>query len=459
MRKLTKVAAAAAITISASAVGISPASAGSTLNGGGSTFVQNMQEKCISLYNGDSTFNNNSDVVSYSGVGSGTGKANFATGTFKFGATDSLYSSGAPSNFVYVPLIAGALSVMYRLDGVKPATETVRLSPMTVAKIFSGQINMWNDDAIKADNTAKTTPAAKKGTKAGVTVTIKKTGTKVTVTVTSNAAGLKKFKGKSVVFAKTTAKKKTSKAGTAPALKATLSQTFKYAKGDIYTVKVGTTSIASVGVDAIISGTTLTLPATPIRVAYRSGNSGTTNNFTNFLNKTVGTVWSKNASDSFTSAFPGSIPTNGTFQAASGSDGVANYVRDNNGAVTYTEQSFADERVSASVKSALVKNNAGIFVGPTPAGSAAFYAEAAVDANGAVTPDYTVAAADAYLINAIAYGLASTNNTGDNAAVKKYFDYFLGQCAPATAATKGYAALSGPILIKALAQVAKISAG
>lgn len=457
MRKLTKVAAAAIVAISASAVGINPASAGSTLNGGGSTFVQNMQEKCISLYNGDSSFNSNSDVVSYSGVGSGTGKTNFANGTFKFGATDSLYTSGAPSNFVYVPLIAGALSVMYRLDGVSPATETVRLSPITVAKIFAGQINMWNDAAIKADNTAKTTPAVKKGTKAGVTVTIAKAGAKVTVTAKASAAALKKFKGKAVVFAKTTAKKKTSKAGSAPALKATVSQTFKYAKGDIYTVKVGTTSIAAVGVDAIVSGTTLTLPATPIRVAYRSGNSGTSNNFTNFLNKSVGTVWTKNASDSFTSAFPGSIPTNGTFQAASGSDGVANYVRDNNGAVTYTEQSFADERLSASVKSALIKNNAGIYVGPTSAGSAAFYSEAAVDAAGVVTPDYTVAAADAYMINAIAYGLASTTNNADNSAVKNYFDYFLGKCAPATAASKGYAALSGSILMKALAQVAKIS--
>ena len=457
MRKLTKVAAAAIVALSASAVGVSSASAGATLNGGGSTFMQNMQEKCISLYNGDSAFNANSDVVSYSGVGSGTGKTNFANGTFKFGGTGSLYSSGAPSNFVYVPLIAGALSVMYRLDGVTPATETVRLSPLTVGKIFAGQIQMWNDEAIVADNTAKTSPAIVKGTKAGVTVTIKKTGAKVTVNVKATAAALKKFKGKGVVFAQTTVKKKHSTSGAASALKATLTQTFKYAKGDIYTVKVGTTSIAAVGVSAIVSGTTLKLPAVPIRVAYRSGNSGTTNNFTNFLNKSVGTLWTKNASDSFTSAIPTSIPTNGTFQAASGSDGVANYVRDNNGAITYTEQSFADERKSATIKSALIKNNAGIYVGPSSTGSAAFYAEAGVDASGVVTPDFGVQAADAYLINAIAYGLASTTNNADNAAVKSYFDYFLGKCAPAAAATKGYAALSGSILMKALAQVAKIA--
>ena len=151
------------------------------------------------------------------------------------------------------------------------------------------------------------------------------------------------------------------------------------------------------------------------------------------------------------------MPTDGTFQAATGSDGVANYVRDNNGAITYTEQSYADERASASIKSALVKNNAGIYTAPTPAGTSAFYAEAAINDQGAVTPDYTVPAADAYLINAIAYGLGGTTNNADNAGVKSYFSFVLNQCAPKSAPGAGYAPIAGSLLTKALAQVAKIS--
>jgi phosphate transport system substrate-binding protein len=179
--------------------------------------------------------------------------------------------------------------------------------------------------------------------------------------------------------------------------------------------------------------------------------------FTTYLNKAVPSIWSKTENDDFTKAFPGaSIPT-GSFQSASGNDGVASDVRDNNGGITYAELSFIEDR--AGVKAAAISNNAGLFVAPTTAASSSFYAEATVDASGLVTPDYTVKAADAYLINAIAYGLAGTAVTTENAGVKRFFDYFLNRCAPAKATGEGYAALTGAILTKALSQVAKINAG
>ena len=457
--RTAKLAAVVAAIVTVGATGALPASAGTTLNGGGSSFMANMVDICSAQYNRNTQFNAGGDTVSYSSVGSGTGKTNFANGTFKFGGSDSLYTSNAPSNFVYVPLISGAISVMYHLEGVSPATETVRLSPATIGKIFAGQIKTWNDPAIVADNTAKSTPATKKGTKSGVTVSISKAGTKVTLKVAATAAAMKTFKGKAVTFVRTSKAKKSVKAGSAPALKSAVTKSFAWVDGDIWTVKVGTKSIAAVGVDPILSGTTLKLPATPIRVAHRNGSSGTTNNFTNFLNKAAGETWTKPANDSFTSAFPGSYPTDGSFQGVTGSDGVANYVRDYNGAITYTEQSYADERATSSIRSALVRNNAGVYVAPSSAATASFYAEAAVDVTGAVTPDFTVAAADAYLINAIAYGLAGTATTADNSAVKSFFGYVLNTCAPKNAAGAGYAALGGSILTKALAQVAKISAG
>ena len=277
-------------------------------------------------------------------------------------------------------------------------------------------------------------------------------------TISSTASGLKKFAGKKITFAKTSTDGKTSKAGTALVLKSKVTQSFAYAAGDIYTVKVGTTSVAAVGVDDITVGTTLALPATPIKVAYRSGNRGTTNNFTKYLAATSPALWSKAANDAFGSAFPGTVPADGTFQAASGSDGVTNYVKDNNGAITYAELSYATERASAGVKAALVKNNAGVYTAPSAASSSAFYAEAAVDANGVVTADYTLAAADAYLINAIAYALVYTANSAENLGVKSYLTYFLGTCAPNNGPGAGYAPLTGSILAKSQAQVAKIGA-
>jgi ABC-type phosphate transport system substrate-binding protein len=453
---------ALAVAAIASPVAVTGVRAGTAIDGTGSTFVANLADICAAQYNRNTLNNTGGDTVAYvSPTGSGAGKTAFSNQTKAWAASDSLYTSGAPSfSYVYVPLVSGSISVMYRLDGVSPAGANVRLSPLTVGRIFAGEIKMWNDPAIQADNNATTIAAVKKVSKGGIAVTAAKVGTKVNFSFTANAAGLKKYKGKSVSITKIvtsgTTTTKTSVGTKVIAAKGALSTTYK--KGATYAVKVGGTTLGSLGVDSTTSGVTLTLPSTVIKVAYRSGTSGTTNNFTNFLNKAAGTVWTKAANDSFTTAFPTSIPTDGTFQSASGSDGVANYVRDNNGSITYTEQSYVEERKSASIQSAAIKNNAGVYVLPSAAATGAFYAEAAVADNGVVTPDYTVAAADAYLINAIAYGLGATANSTANAAVRSWFTYFVDKCAPVSGPGAFYAPLAGSIKAKALAQAAKVGA-
>jgi len=336
----------------------------STLSGSGSTFVWNIVDSCRAAYSKSSVANPSTDVVSYSGGGSGTGKSNFsdATGTptVQWAATDSIYSSNTPkSSFVYVPLVAGAISVMYHVEGVQPANSPIQLSPLTIGKIFSGQITSWDDADIKADNAV---------------------------------------------------------------------------------------------------GKILTLPATPIRVYYRSGTSGTTNNFTKFLNLAAGSIWTNSANDAFTTAFPGTITNFAHILSAAGSDGVANNVRDNNGGITFVEQSYVEERKDAAkgIDSASVKNNAGVYVAPSAASTGSFYAEAAVDASGVITPDYTMKAADAYLINAVSYGVGYTASSTVNAAVRSWFTYFVGTCAPETAAAAFYAPLTGALKDKALVQAALV---
>ena len=465
MKLRMKIGAAIATAAILAPVASTVAFAGTALDGTGATFPANMYDICAAQYNRSSLANPNKDTVAYvSPTGSGAGKTAFTGQTKVWAGTDSLYTSGAPTfSYVYVPLISGAISVMYRLDGVTPAGSQVRLSPLTVGKIFAGQIKTWNDAAIVADNTATTTKAVTKVAKKGVTVSAKLSGTKVAFSIVGTPAALKTFKGKMVKIARTT----TSGTNTTTsdiynkALTAKGAASFAYQKGATYAVKVGTTTLGSVSVDDTVSGVTLTLPATPIKVAYRSSTSGTTNNFTNFLNKAVGSIWTTAANDSFTTAFPGgssAVPADGTFQAVSGSDGVANYVKDNNGAITYTELSYVEERKTASIQSAAIKNNAGVYVAPSSKATAAFYAEAVVNADGSVTPDYTVAAADAYLINAVSYGLGATAASTTNTAVAAWFNYVLTKCAPSAAEGAFYAPLSGSILAKAIAQAAKVGA-
>ena len=457
MNRPRKYVAAAAVAL-VSLVAPQAAMAGTTLNGGGSSFVANLMEKCQSLYNADATANKNGDTVTYTATGSGTGRTNFANKLIKWAASDSPYSTGAPSDFVYVPVVAGAIAVAYRLDGVTPAGSTVRLSPETIAKIFAGQVTMWNDPVIVADNKANVTPARLKASVGGVKASIAKAGKKVKLSITFSAGARAKYKGKTVSIVRTTADGKSSAAGSALAIKPQMTVSLAHTTGDVYTVKVGKAAVAAIGPDPIVTSTTVGLPALPIRVAYRSDGSGTTNNFTRYLNATSPAVWTKSANDSFSSAFPGSVPADGTFQAAKGSDGVSNYVKDNNGSITYTELSYVNERASSGVKAAAVKNNAGLYVVPTAAASAAFYANAAVDATGLVTPDYLVVSAEVYTINAIAYALAYTANSPENQAVRSFLTFVLGTCSPNNGAGLGYAPLSGEILVKSQAQVARIGA-
>lgn len=450
------VATVAVATVASLAGAVPVAFAGDPIAGGGATFMANMMDICGAQYNRNTTFNTNGDTISYAATGSGTGRTNFANGTYKFGGTESAYTSGAPSNFVYVPLIAGPIAIAYKLEGVSPANQPVRLSSATVARIFSGQIKNWNDPAIAADNKATIIAPVTRVSKSGATVTGALRAGRVTLKGSFTAAGRKRFANRFVTITSTT-RTGSKKTVYRKRMAGNFSLTLRHTAGTEYAVKVHTTSLGSIFIDQRSTGVTLTFPNTPIKVAYRSGNSGTTNMFTRYLNNLNSSIWTKSANDSFTSAFPGTVPTDGTFQSASGNDGVANYVAQNNGAITYAELSFVEERESKGVRAAQVANNAGVFVAPSTAGTSEFYAEAAVADNGLVTPDYTVKSATAYLISAISYGLAGTSNNATNQSVKSFFSYFLNTCAPKSASGAGYAALTGPILAKALAQVGKIA--
>ena len=453
--KLRQKAAVAIAAISlASVAGVGQANAAS-IGGGGASFLANMMDICAAQYNRNTQSNTAADVVTYASVGSSTGKTGFANGTYKFGGSESAYSSGAPANLVYVPLVGGAIAIGYRLDGISPAGATVRLPSEVVAKIFAGQITKWNDPAIAAANKATTVAKKLTATKDGVKVSIAKKASNVQFTMSMTPAAVTKYKNAKVTISSAKLGGESTSMYSAKSA-AKLSKSAAYAANTVYTVKAGKTLIGVLTTEAAKDGETITFPDTAIRVVHRSDGSGTTNNFINYLNKSHPSIWTKVTSDTYATGFPGTVPTDGSFQSARGNEGLANYVRDNNGSITYAELSYLEER---GVKAAAVSNPAGKFVLPSPTSSAVWLDAASVDATGLVSQNFAATAVDAYPINAVSYGLSSTAKSADNASVKAFFTYFLDVCAPKNAAGAGYTPLTGAILAKADAQAAKINVG
>jgi len=453
--KLRQTAAIAIAAISfASVAGVGQANA-AAVGGGGASFLANMMDICAAQYNRNEQANPAKDTITYASVGSSSGKTGFTNGTYKFGGSESAYSSGAPAGLVYVPLVGGAIAIGYRLDGISPSIATVRLPSEVVAKIFAGQITRWSDPAIAAANKATTVAKKLNATKDGVTVSVAKKASNVQFSVSMTSAAAKKYKNakvtisaavlgglpKSIYSAKSATK---------------LSKTATYTKNTVYTVKAGKTVVGILAVETVKDGVSITFPDTAIRVVHRSDGSGTTNNFINYLNKSFPSIWTKVTSDTFSSGFPTTVPTDGSFQSAKGNEGLASYVRDNNGSITYAELSYLEER---GVKAAAVSNPAGKYVLPSPTSSAVWLDSAEVAATGLVTQNFTSTAVDAYPINAVSYGLSATTVSADNAITKSFFSYFVNTCAPKNGAAAGYTPLTGAILTKALAQVAKINAG
>ncbi len=75
-----------------------------------------------------------------------------------------------------------------------------------------------------------------------------------------------------------------------------------------------------------------TLPAEPVRVVFRSDESGTTDNFQKYLDTASGGVWGKGAGKTF---------NGGVGEGANGNDGAAAAVKGAEGSITYNEWSFA----------------------------------------------------------------------------------------------------------------------
>lgn len=96
--------------------------------------------------------------INYQGVGSTAGRAfyiqdqvDFAVSEIPFLAEEKPNADRKP--FTYLPIVAGGTAFMYNLlDAAGQRVTNLRLSPNTIAGIFTGRIRTWADPAITADN-------------------------------------------------------------------------------------------------------------------------------------------------------------------------------------------------------------------------------------------------------------------------------------------------------------------
>ncbi len=195
-----------------------------------------------------------------------------------------------------------------------------------------------------------------------------------------------------------------------------------------------------------------TLPSTRITPVHRSDDSGTTENFTDYLNKAAGDVWTNKAD--------GNWPLK-SGESAKGTQGVVQAIGAGDGYIGYADASQAGDLSVATVK---VGSD---FVGPT-AQAAAKIVDESEKVPGRGQYDYaidlkrTTDAAGTYPIVLASYSLACTTYKDQGTAdlVKAYLGYISsaeGQKAAADAA--GSAPLSQSGMDNAKTAIDAISAG
>ena len=200
-----------------------------------------------------------------------------------------------------------------------------------------------------------------------------------------------------------------------------------------------------------------TLPNQPIKVIYRADGSGTSNNFTKWLNGVAPSVWTKPANDAFTTAFPGNINSTGNIGrivGANASQGVATLAAKTKYSITYAEKNWGD---AYGLRAASIGNASGNFIYPESGAVSAFLGEAKQDANGIVSYDYGTKLAGAYTLGIVSYMLLETEykDAARGAAVKQLAEYILSPACSAVDPKLGYVVLSGAYLDKAKALIAK----
>jgi len=109
-------------------------------------------------------------TINYQGVGSTAGRVAYYQGQVDFAVSEIPFQDGTTGTtneialatkrpWAYLPIVAGGTSFMYHLDVNGTRVTDLRLSPRTVARIFTGEIKNWNDPDITRDNRGRAFPS------------------------------------------------------------------------------------------------------------------------------------------------------------------------------------------------------------------------------------------------------------------------------------------------------------
>lgn len=133
-------------------LGVGAAAAQSTtVTGAGSTFAYPLYSKWASAYSKQTGFK-----LNYQSIGSGGGIRQVEAGTVIFGGSDAPLKAAElkKNGLTQFPTAVGGAIPTINLPGIKPGT--LKLDGKTLADIFMGKINHWNDPRI-----AKLNPGVK----------------------------------------------------------------------------------------------------------------------------------------------------------------------------------------------------------------------------------------------------------------------------------------------------------
>jgi phosphate ABC transporter phosphate-binding protein len=166
VRKHVRTTAAALVVVGASTVmPARTASAAVTVDGAGSTWSQIAVDQWRADIAGQGI------TINYQGVGSTSGRVfwyngqtDFAVSEIPFqaegdGGINEIAKAQARGPFAYLPIVAGGTSFMYHLEVGGQRLTDLRLSPRTIAKVFTGVIRTWDHADITADNKGRKLPA------------------------------------------------------------------------------------------------------------------------------------------------------------------------------------------------------------------------------------------------------------------------------------------------------------
>src|SRR5262249_9533091 len=126
-----------------------------SLNGAGATFPQVLYTTWFSDYAKLTNVQ-----INYQGIGSGGGIKGVTDGTLDFGASDAPMSDKQLADaqktcggkVLHIATALGGVVITYNIPELAAGTDALKFTPDTLAGVYSGKINTWNDEKLVADN-------------------------------------------------------------------------------------------------------------------------------------------------------------------------------------------------------------------------------------------------------------------------------------------------------------------